>query len=249
MLGQLKILHRQGKQYIPDVSDVHLHQCFRGRPVITDRGVDESKLFAVCPMGALDVAPVRINLTKCNFCGLCARVFPEKIKFTNDYRMASNVLSRLLVTEGNDLPIAVDRNSVRSGIKNIFSRSLKLRQISAGGDNSAEMELNACSNVNFDMGRFGIEFVASPRHADGIVITGPISRNMADALRICYEAIPDPKMIVLAGVDALSGGIFADSEAIDRSFIRQYAIDLYIPGNPPHPLTFINGLLDLCRDR
>jgi Ni,Fe-hydrogenase III small subunit len=99
--------------------------------------------------------------------------------------------------------------------------------------------------VNFDMGRYGIEFVASPRHADGIVITGPLSRNMAEALEITYNAIPSPKIIILAGTDAISGGIFEGSPALDRSFIEQNHIDLYVPGNPVHPLTFINGVLDL----
>jgi Ni,Fe-hydrogenase III small subunit len=95
------------------------------------------------------------------------------------------------------------------------------------------------------MGRFGIEFVASPRHADGIVITGPISKNMAAALQITYDAIPEPKIIIVAGVDAISGGIFADSATLDRSFLDRYKPDLYIPGNPVHPLTFINGVLCL----
>ena len=122
---------------------------------------------------------------------------------------------------------------------------MKLRQVSAGGDNSTELELNACGNVNFDMGRYGIEFVASPRHADGIVITGPICRNMAEPLEITYKAVPSPKIIILAGTDAISGGIFEGSTAIDRSFIEQNYIDLYVPGNPVHPLTFINGVMDL----
>ena len=95
------------------------------------------------------------------------------------------------------------------------------------------------------MGRYGIEFVASPRHADGIVITGPVSRNMAGPLQITYDAIPSPKIIILAGTDAISGGIFAGSPAIDRKFIDNNHIDLYVPGNPVHPLTFINGVIDL----
>ena len=107
------------------------------------------------------------------------------------------------------------------------------------------MELNAAGNVNFDMGRYGIEFVASPRHADGIVITGPISENMAGALQICYDAIPAPKLIILAGTDAISGGIFSGSPALKRDFLSKYPIDLYVPGNPVHPLTFINGVLSL----
>ena len=97
------------------------------------------------------------------------------------------------------------------------------------------------------MGRFGIEFTASPRHADGIVVTGPISENMAEPLRIAWEAIPEPKIFVLCGVDAISGGIFADSPAINRNFLKDVQVDLFIPGNPSHPLTIINGLLDLTR--
>ena len=130
-----------------------------------------------------------------------------------------------------------------------MGRSLKLRQISAGGDNSCEWELGAANNVQFDMSRYGIDFVASPRHADGIVITGPITKNMAEAVQICYDAVPEPKIIVLVGTDAISGGIFAGSNAIDRSFLDKYKVDLYIPGNPAHPLTIINGLLDLTRKR
>ena len=109
------------------------------------------------------------------------------------------------------------------------------------------MELNAANNVQFDISRYGIDFVASPRHADGIVITGPITKNMAEAVQICYDAIPEPKIIVLVGTDAISGGLFADSSAIDRSFLNNHHVDLYIPGNPAHPLSIVNGLLDLTR--
>lgn len=107
--------------------------------------------------------------------------------------------------------------------------------------------MGASGNANFDMGRYGIEFVASPRHADGVVITGPVSENMAEALQICYDAIPSPKIVVLVGVDAISGGIFAGSPAINRTFLDKYPVDLYIPGNPVHPLTFVNAILDLTR--
>lgn len=97
------------------------------------------------------------------------------------------------------------------------------------------------------MSRFGIDFVASPRHADGVVITGPITANMAGPLEICYNAVPDPKIIILVGTDAISGGIFAGSPALDREFLTKYPVDLYVPGNPAHPLTFINGVLDMLK--
>ena len=104
-------------------------------------------------------------------------------------------------------------------------------------------ELNATGNVNFDIGRFGISFVASPRHADGIVLTGPISENMADPFLEAYNAVPEPKMLILAGTDAISGGIFEGSPALRRSVLDDLHVDLYVPGNPVHPLTFINGIL------
>ena len=245
MLNNLKILFHQGKQFIPDVTTVKVPGIFRGRPVISEVVINEHELIDICPTGAISNKPVSIDLGKCTFCGECALAFPEKIHFTTDYRISANRRSDLVIVEGTDAPVMLDADSIRKEIHSYFGSSLKLRQVSAGGDNSCELELNACSNVNFDMGRFGIEFVASPRHADGIVITGPITANMADALQTCYDATPEPKLIILAGVDAISGGIFAGSPALDRSFLEKYKVDLYVPGNPMHPLTFINGILDL----
>lgn len=249
MLDNLKILLHQGKQYIPDVTKAKLTDKFRGRPVISPENINETELAEVCPTGAISKNPVCIDLGKCTFCGECAFTFPKKIKFTNEYKIATNDRSRLIIREGYDQAIELKPDMVRKQIGECFSDSLKLRQVSAGGDNSCELELNACNNVNFDMGRFGIEFVASPRHADGIVITGPITENMAQPLQICYDAIPDPKIIILVGTDAISGGIFEGSPALNRSFLSKYEIDLYVPGNPVHPLTFINGVLELIKKR
>ena len=245
MLNTLKILYHQGKQFIPDLRKAKVPGIFRGRPEISSEKVDAIALAAVCPTDAIAIDPVRIDLGKCTFCGECSRIFPGKVHFTTDYRLATNERDRLIITEGATNVITLNPDLIIQEIQKLFKGSLKLRQVSAAGDNSTELELNAAGNVNFDMGRYGIEFVASPRHADGIVITGPISKNMAEPLRITYEAIPSPKIIILAGTDAISGGIFEGSPAIDRSFIGQNHIDLYIPGNPVHPLTFINGVLDL----
>jgi Ni,Fe-hydrogenase III small subunit len=245
MLKTLKILYHQGKQYIPDLTKAKVPGIFRGRPVISLVETDEQALIDICPTNAILRKPVRIDLGRCTFCGECSRLFPDKVQFTTDYRLASNIRERLMVAEGAVDPIRLDSNAIRKEIHKYFNGSLKLRQVSAAGDNSCELELNAAGNVNFDMGRYGIEFVASPRHADGIVLTGPISKNMAVPLKITYDAIPSPKIIILAGTDAISGGIFEGSQALDRKFIEENHIDLYIPGNPVHPLTFINGIIDL----
>jgi len=245
MLTTLKILYHQGKQFIPDLTKAKVPGIFRGRPEISDEKVDETAFADVCPTNAIMTSPVRIDLGRCTFCGECSRLFPSKVKFTTDYKLSVNRRESLIISEGIVNNLTVDPALVRNEIRKLFGGSLKLRQVSAGGDNSTELELNACGNVNFDMGRYGIEFIASPRHADGIVITGPVTKNMAEPLQITYDAIPSPKIIILAGTDAISGGIFADSPAIDRSFIEKNHIDLYVPGNPVHPLTFINGIIDL----
>lgn len=249
MIGNIKILVHQGKQYIPDVTKAQVPGIFRGRPEISMEIVDTNVLVDLCPTDAIASNPVSIDLGKCVFCGECAFAFPDKIKFTKDYKIATNQREGLIIKEGDPKNIVLNPELIKKEIADFFSGSLKLRQVSAGGDNSCELELNACSNVNFDMSRFGIEFVASPRHADGIVITGPITESMAEPLQICYDAIPSPKIIILAGTDAISGGIFADSPALNRSFLEKHKVDLYVPGNPIHPLTFINGVLELIRKR
>ena len=233
MINTLKIFLHQRNQFIKDLTHVILKEPFRGRPVISADKVDEFELINLCPVGAIKTQPVQIDLGKCTFCNECAIKFPDKIKFTTDYKISSNDPSSLIIKEGVDKTIELNPDLIRPEISSFFHGSLKLRQVSAAGDNSAELELNAAGNVNFDISRFGIEFVASPRHADGIVITGPISENMASPLQICYDAVPDPKIIILFGVDAISGGIFSDSPALNRKFLNKYKVDLYIPGNPP----------------
>ncbi|MCU0459862.1 MAG: NADH:ubiquinone oxidoreductase [Bacteroidales bacterium] len=247
MLKEIKILSDHGKQYVPDLRTQSVSARFRGRPVISAAITPSqgARAAALCPSGAIDGTSGAIDLGRCTFCKECALAIPEVYVFTNDYRIAVTKREDLVIRPGQTGPLRIDEAAVRNEVRRLFRRSLKLRQVSAGGDNSCEMELGAAGNVNFDMGRYGIEFVASPRHADGIVITGPVSENMARALGITYEAIPSPKVIILSGTDAISGGLFAGSPAINRDFIDNHHVDLYVPGNPAHPLTFINGLLDL----
>lgn len=247
MLKEIKVLKSHGRQYIKNLHTQPVSELFRGRPVIS-REITPEEIISVssmCPVMAIDKRSGSIDLGRCVFCKECSFKLPEKIRFTNDYRIASNVRGNLIIKPGTENPLRLEEDKVRKEIRRLFKSSLKLRQVSAGGDNSCEMELNATGNVNFDFGRYGIEFVASPRHADGIVITGPLSENMAEALEICYEAIPEPKIIILAGTDAISGGIFDGSPALNRKFIEKHHIDLYVPGNPMHPLTYINGVMDM----
>ena len=127
--------------------------------------------------------------------------------------------------------------------KKLFGRSLQLRQVSAAGCNACEADLNVLATPFFDLARFGINFVASPRHADGIVVTGPISRNMKTALLQTYEAVPDPKVVIAVGSCTLTGGPFRGSPEITEGLDSLLPVDLFIPGCPPHPLTNLHALL------
>ena len=211
VLSKIRVLRSHGRQAIPDLRTVELPDTFRGRPVISGGMSEEesAELEAMCPSGAIVASPFTIRLDRCIFCNECAKRFPRAIRFTSDYRLATNDLDRLSVREGSPQRITLDENRVRGEIRRHFGRSLRLREVSAGGDNSTEMELNATMNVNFDFARYGVEFTASPRHADGIVITGPITENMAVPLELAYNAVASPKLLILAGTDAVSGGVFA----------------------------------------
>jgi len=246
-LLDLKIQSSHERQVVRNVEKVTLTSLFCGRPEI-DSSITAEELWAaenICPVKAISTSLEQLHLGRCTFCRECEFATSGKIRFTNDYKTATNELNRLIIKKGEQKPIRLNAEKVRREIRHYFGRALKLRHVCAGGDGSCELELNATTNVNFDMGRFGIDFVASPRHADGIVITGCITKNMEKALEICYNAIPEPKLIILAGTDAISGGIFRDSPAVNRSFLEKHNVDLYVPGNPVHPLTFINGVLHL----
>lgn len=244
MFDALKVRFSQGRQYIVDVRKA-VPRGFRGRPVIEEGACEATcrTCADVCPTQAISLNPVRIDLGRCIFCNECALACPEKkIRFTPEVKMASATREGLVVKAGDAEPSPVQ---VSAALRELFGRSLKLRSVSAGGCNGCELELNAMANVNFDFGRYGIDWVASPRHADAVVLSGPLTRNMADALDLCYAGVPEPKFVIAFGACAISGGPFAGSEALDRRFLDKFAPSLYVPGCPPHPLTFVNGLLDL----
>lgn len=247
ILSSLKVLSLHGWQAIKRLERVRLSDSFRGRPELTAPGSETASLeraAALCPTGAIAVKPrFTLDMGKCLFCGECARISPENIRFSNEHRISSLTREGLIVsTDGQPEPILSDDPRM-ARVRKLFRRSLQLREVSAGGDNSCEMELNASGNVNFDAARLGIGFTASPRHADGMVITGPITRSMARETEITWQAIPEPKILIAAGSDAISGGLFADSPAVDRSFFDRHPVDLYVPGNPVHPMTFITGVM------
>lgn len=236
----IKVLQEHGYQAIPDLTKVALPPIFRGRARLVSHGLDHAEFartIELCPSAALTVDS--LDMGRCLFCGECAVRHPRNVIFEPDYFTATSIREELVVK--------MDEPSREMTIEQhpMFHDSLKLRQVSAGGDASCEMELNASGNVNFDMARHGIDFLASPRHCDGIVITGPITRNMSRETQTVLDAIPQPRLIVLVGSDAISGGLFADSPAIDRSFLARHHVNLYVPGNPTHPLAFINGLRGL----
>ena len=246
ILPKIKVLKSHGWQYIPDLNNVTLTEEFRGRAelTVTDEMSDVEAAAKMCPTRAITVAPFTLDLGRCLFCGECALRAPRNIRFTNDYKIGSTSRQALIITPETKA-IDFHKENVESFIPKLFGRALKLRQVSAAGDASVEMELNATGNVNFDFGRYGVDFVASPRHADGVVITGPISKNMAEPLDICYNSIPDPKIVIVCGSEAISGGLYAQSKAVDRSFLDKYKVDLWLPGTPTHPMTFIDGVMNL----
>lgn len=164
-----------------------------------------------------------------------------EIEFTRDYRMATSSREALISPSG-EIELA---NKLNAEMERLFKRSLRLRSVVAGSCGGCEAELVALGNVVFDLSRFGIQFVASPRHADGIVITGTVNENMRIALEKTFEAVPRPKIVIAVGACAISGGPFRGSEVAGLGVPPQYPIDLYVPGCPPHPLTLLDGLLRL----
>jgi len=244
LLARLQQGHRTMRY--PDGPPPEMPERFRGRPTFeADKCPSGCSACAeACPTQAITVnGEPRLDLGRCLFCTDCLHACPEgAVQYSTDYRLAVRRREDLIVDTKQELELAA---ALDQKLMRLFGRSLKLRQVSAGGCNGCEMDVNVLNTVGWDLGRFGIQFVASPRHADGLLITGAISENMQLALRKTYDAVPDPKIVIAVGACAISGGPYAGHEEVHNGADSVVPVDLYIPGSPPHPLTILDGLLRL----
>jgi len=230
----------------PDGDAPPLPERFRGRPVVDANKCPDGcrKCADACPTDAIKIdGKMTIDLGRCLFCTDCTEACPEgAISYSQDHRLAVRKREDLIVASGEELKLA---DAMGERLMKLFGRSLKLRQVCAGGCGACEADVNVLNTVGWDLGRFGIQFVASPRHADGLLITGPVTENMRVALRKTYDAVPDPKIVIAVGACAISGGPFVDHGEVHNGADGLVPVDLYIPGSPPHPLTILDGLLRL----
>jgi Ni,Fe-hydrogenase III small subunit/formate hydrogenlyase subunit 6/NADH:ubiquinone oxidoreductase subunit I len=193
--------------------------------------------------GHSDAPRLALDLGRCLFCNDCVQACPEgAIAYTREWRMATRGRADLEVSDGNGPKLAA---ALDARARRVFGRSLALRVVSAGGCNGCESEVNVLSTVVFDLARFGIRFVASPRHADGLLITGPLTRNMELAVKKTWDAVPSPKFVVALGACAISGGPYVDHPEVMNGAGALLPVDLHVPGCPPHPFTILDGLLRL----
>lgn len=224
-----------------------LPERFVGLPVIESGNCPDacSECSDACPTDAITIEASGISSLdtgRCVFCRACENACPANlIKFTSNHSLSAMKREDLVITPGSD----PGKDQRPPAAARLFRRSLKLRQVCAGGCNACEADCNVLSTPAWDMGRFGIQFTASPRHSDGILVTGPVTENMREALLKTYEAVPTPKVVIAVGACAISGGIFTGHPEQNDGATEILPVDLFIPGCPPHPLTILDGLLKL----
>jgi Ni,Fe-hydrogenase III small subunit/ferredoxin len=218
---------------------------------------------AVCPTQAISLSDraatrtVEVDLGKCVFCGLCAELDPafrltantaspvnerKKLVWTAEYQTAGGVQGRLISPPAPAQPDDFGAE-LKARIARIFGRSLHIRQVDAGSCNGCEVEIHGLNSPIYDAERFGIHFVASPRHADMLLVTGPVTRNMELALRKTYAAMPAPRLVVAVGACGCSGGIFGRNYATVGGVDTVLPVDVYIPGCPPAPRALLQAIM------
>jgi Ni,Fe-hydrogenase III small subunit/NAD-dependent dihydropyrimidine dehydrogenase PreA subunit len=250
MINAILARWQQGHRTIafPDGPPPPLPDRLRGRPIVyTAKCKTDCQLCVdACPTGAISKNgnAMHIDLGKCLFCTDCANACPTgAISYSSDYRLTVSKRDALIIDPTkSEIELA---EALGKELKSLFGRSFKLRQVSAAGCNACEADSNVLTTIGWDLSRFGIKFVASPRHADGLLITGPVSQNMALALKKTYEAVPAPKVVIAVGACAISGGPFINHPEANNGAQTIVPVDLFIPGCPPHPLTILDGLLRL----
>ena len=247
MLKVLLARARQGQRTAPYPDQPPaLPDRFRGLPVLDpSRCADGCRACAeACPTGAITAdGGLKLDLGRCLFCPECVQACPEgAIAFTTDHRLAARTRRDLVLTGPQQYPRAA---ALEERLRSLFGRSLKLRVVSAGDCNACASDVNVLGTPVFDLGRFGIQYVASPRHADGLLIVGPVTENMRLALKKTYDAIPPPRIVIAVGACAISGGPYIDHAEVHNGADSTVPVDLYVPGCPPHPFTILDGMLQL----